>query len=97
MTKNDETDRALERHFMHALKVALVDRGLTLQDAERKVGLASGTLSLWMRGHRMPSAMRFAQVVADLGLDPGAVLNDGHRRALESGALDGVEVLPPSE
>lgn len=93
MTTPDDPDTAIARHFMRALDVAITDKGITKKRAEEIAGLAPGTVSLWMRGKRMPSALRFAEVAARLGLDPGALMNDGFRRAAEAGLLDHVERL----
>lgn len=93
MTKPDDPNTAIERHFMRALDVALTGKGLNQGEAEMIAGLSKGTLSLWMRGKRMPSALRFAEVATRLGLDPGALMNDGLRRATEAGLLDDVERL----
>lgn len=94
MKDDANQDSAVERHFMRALEVALADKGLTRKRAEARAGLASGTLSLWMRGKRMPSALRYAEIATKLGLDPGELLNDGWRRATEAGLLDDVEPIP---
>lgn len=91
---NKNQDQAIGRHFMRALDVALTDKGLTRTAAETQAGLAAGTLSLWMRGKRMPSALRYAEVATKLGLNPGELMNDGWRRATEVGLLSGVETLP---
>lgn len=82
---------------MRALSVALTDKGLNRTQAEVLAELAPGTLSHWTNGKRMPSALRFAEVAAKLGIDPGELLNDGFRRAREAGLLSEVESLPSSE
>lgn len=94
MTAPKNDDREIERHFMRALKVAITDRGLNMTEAEALAGLAPGTMSLWLRGQRMPKVLRFAQVADALGLDPGALINDGYRRAREAGALADVDTIP---
>ena len=92
VSKTQNQDSEIERHFMRALTVALADKGMNLTQAEQKAELSPGTLSLWTRGKRMPSAIRFAEVVASMGLNPGDVLNDGMRRAREAGLLDGAKL-----
>lgn len=94
---NKHQDREIARHFMVALKVALADKQLSSADAEAQAGLAASTMSLWLSGKRMPSALRLAEVSARLGIDPGKLMNDGLRRAKAAGLLDDVEVLPASE
>lgn len=97
VTNRENQDAAIERHFMRALKVELAGKGLTNTQAEEIAGIPGGTISLWMRGKRMPSALRFAEVAMKLGIDPGALVNEGVRRAREAGLLDEVEVLPLSD
>lgn len=97
MTDTTKQDKEIERHFMRALDVALADKGLNQGQAEVIAGLGKGTISKWMLGQRMPSALRFAEVAAKLDINPGDLVNDGFRRAREAGLLDDVEVPPRSE
>lgn len=79
---------------MRALDVALADKGMSRAAAEAQAGLAPGTLGLWMRGQRMPSALRLGLVAVKLDIDPGALMDDGMRRAVGAGLLADVEVAP---
>jgi len=97
MVHKDEQDLEIAEHFMRSLSVALADKGLSRKEAEEKAGLSHGTLTHWLSGKRVPSAFRFAQVAIKLGIDPGALVNDGYRRAREAGLLDDVEVLVDGE
>jgi len=97
MNIKDEQDLAIARHFMRALSVALADKGLTRKDAEAQAGLSHGTMTHWVSGSRAPSVLRFVEVAVKLGIDPGALVNDGYRRAREAGLLDGVEVVGLSQ
>lgn len=97
MSDDAGRDVAIAQHFMRALDAALKIKGLTRGQAEDAAGLPRGTLSLWMLGKRVPSALRFAEVAAKLGLDPGAILNEGFALARRAGLLDDVEALPLAE
>ena len=82
---------------MVALKVMLADKQLSSTEAEAQAGLAAGTMSLWLGGKRMPSALRFAEVAERLGMDSGELIKDGVRRAKAAGLLADVEKLPRDE
>lgn len=93
----DEQDLEIAEHFMRSLSVALADKGMSRKDAETKAGLSHGTLTHWISGKRVPSALRLAQVCVKLGIDAGALVNDGYQRARAAGLLDDVEVSPVGE
>lgn len=83
--------------FIQALSAALGAIRISDAKAERLAGLPTGTLGLWLRNKRTPTAPRFIEACVNMGLDARAVIDDAMSRAERAGALKRIERLPQDE